>query len=538
MSLRLRRKRLKKLLLAVLLFGALGIAQAQTPDNRYCGAGNVWTGGISDGPAALPQSCLNTASVNTPSPGSVIPVVGSLLTAYNAAQCGDTLVVPHGTVYSVPPAVTFAAKGCDDQHWITIKSDGTLPAEGVRVSPKDEPQMFKFVLKGSATVAVQGDHIRFIGMEAAMDPTGGATTNLLSIQGGNHIIVDRSYFHGLPGNKESRRGMGINGGTYIGVVESWFEEFHCIAVTGSCSDAQAILLADTTLPEGTIAIKNNYLVGAAETILAGGSQQGATVPSDVEIRRNTMTKPMNWNPSDPSFIGPQKYIVKNLFELKNAQRVLFEGNQLSNCWGGFSQVGWASVFTPRGTWASVQDITYRYNVAKHVGAGWQIAASKAGDNGVDSAAAQRFSFHDNEIDDIDNVHYNGSGWSLQITSGLDTNPPLNNVLIDHNLIHGDPDKTLLIVGANPANPKLPFNITITSNVFEVGKFPVWSMGGTNGVCASKNQPLTTFNQCWNPYTFTGNTLLLEDNKMWPWPDGNDLVLGGFSRLNERSKAMQ
>ena len=39
--------------------------------------------------------------------------------------------------------------------------------------------------------------------------------------------------------------------------------------------------------------------------------------------------------------APRPLADKNLFELKNAQRVLFEGNILENSWGGFSQRGFA-----------------------------------------------------------------------------------------------------------------------------------------------------------------------------------------------------
>ena len=63
-----------------------------------------------------------------------------------------------------------------------------------------------------------------------------------------------------------------------------------------------------------------------------------------------MYKPLTWKPDQPGFVGGtsgRPFIVKNLFELKNAQRVLFEGNILENTWGGFSQKGFAIVLTPK-----------------------------------------------------------------------------------------------------------------------------------------------------------------------------------------------
>lgn len=500
-------------------------------DNRYCPAG-VWTGGASDGPAALPQQCLNTSIASTPSPGAVTPAgttATSLMAAYAAAQCGDTLVVPHGTVLTFNyNQMTFPAKGCDNQHWITIKSDGLLPAEGTRVNPAYAPQMFKIVVKGSNTVNIPGDHIRWIGVELAPDTTGSPVVSYFTLLNGKYQVFDRLYLHGVPGF-EVRRGIMLTGSSFVGVVESYFSDFHCIAVTGTCTDSQTIAAGDGSVPGGVWSIKDNYLEAAGENILFGGTENGSVIWSDIEIRANTITKQVCWNPVEPCWTGPAQYVVKNLFELKNAQRLLFEGNTLSYNWGGFSQVGEASVFTPRGTWAAVQDITYRYNTIAHVGSGWQIGASQfqlPSGAYVDSVALQRLSFHDNTISDVDAVHYAGSGWTWQLTSGFTVNAPLNNVFIARNVISGDPNHTLLIVGESPTNPVKPFNITITNNVVNAGIYPVWSQGGVNGVCSVKNQPLTTFTTCWTNWTFAGNTVIIQDRGGWAayqWPAGNTLV---------------
>ena len=86
------------------------------------------------------------------------------------------------------------------------------------------------------------------------------------------------------------------------------------------------------------------------------------VPSDIEFRRNHCFKPLSWNPLDPSYAG-RHWTVKNIFELKNARRVLVEGNMLENNWAD-GQSGAAVLFTPRnqeGTapWSAVQDVTFR-----------------------------------------------------------------------------------------------------------------------------------------------------------------------------------
>jgi hypothetical protein len=67
-----------------------------------------------------------------------------------------------------------------------------------------------------------------------------------------------------------------------------------------------------SVTETTEKIVNNWLEGAAETI-------------EVEIRLNVMMKPLQWNPSDPTYgglIGGGMVVVKNLFEYKNGARIL------------------------------------------------------------------------------------------------------------------------------------------------------------------------------------------------------------------------
>src|ERR1700691_1079065 len=68
--------------------------------------------------------------------------------------------------------------------------------------------------------------------------------------------------------------------------------------------------------------------------------------ADIEIRCNHLFKPMFWMQGQPGFKAPA-FIVKNHFELKNAQRVLFDSNILDDNWGGFSQHGYSILLTPK-----------------------------------------------------------------------------------------------------------------------------------------------------------------------------------------------
>ena len=112
-------------------------------------------------------------------------------------------------------------------------------------------------------------------------------------------------------------------------------------------------------------------------------------------------------------------MVKNLFELKNAQRVLFDSNIMENTWGGFSQAGFAILLTPENRLnlfpiCRVTDITIRYNYISHMGAGMQLG------NGTDDGALPlnggRYSIHDDVFDDINGTTYKGP--SLYLFSGI------------------------------------------------------------------------------------------------------------------------
>jgi hypothetical protein len=84
--------------------------------------------------------------------------------------------------------------------------------------------------------------------------------------------------------------------------------------------------------------------------------------------------------------------VKNHFELKNAQRVLLDSNVLEDTWGGFSQVGYSVLITPKNQGClgdenvcplcQVTDVTVRYVTISHVAGAFQIANALERPDGV------------------------------------------------------------------------------------------------------------------------------------------------------------
>lgn len=276
-------------------------------------------------------------------------------------------------------------------------------------------------------------------------------------------------------------------------------------------------------PMGPYKIVNNFLEAAGENIIFGGAG-GSLVPADIEIRRNHMFKPMIWLKGQPGFVGGASgspFVVKNLFELKNAERLLFEANILENAWGGFSQRGWGVVLTPRGSWAAVQDITIRFNTISHVGAGMQLCATKNLENGVmvDSLAAQRWSIHDVVIDDVDATRFNGSGNLFQLGTGF-SNKFFNSISINHVTGFPDANHGVLSLGGATNLPKA-YNMDLTNNLLIAGKYIVWSTGTANA-CAVSGNPMASFNACWTSYSAGPNVLIGVNTNTAAanWPSGN------------------
>jgi hypothetical protein len=538
----------------VLIFMVLSAAVAAaaappTGENAYCGKGDVAQFGAKDGPADLPKACYYTGLDGTPSPGKQIRVGAKedLAGAIDSAKCGDTLFLPAGATYEVS---SLPSKKCDEQHYVAIRTDtpdANLPPESTRISPAwagiaslpgrppfAQPKGGAAKLMATIEVktpsgAVIGDHLRFIGIEW----TSRADSNvnrLISTEHGNHIIFDRNYIHPAEG-AEIAHGIGMSEGShFIGVVNSYISGFNCIARSGKCTDATALGGAHSDEPFGTFKIYNNFLEASGENILFGGAPS-KNVPTDIEIRRNHMFRPMIWKEGEPGYTPSPKgdpYIVKNNFELKSAIRVLVEANLLENSWGGFSQRGFSMLLSARSQASAcpvcrVNDITLRYNRIRNAAGVFQISNSAAGKGKGHAADGGIYSIHDIVADDIHGEEYRGGGVFLVLLSG---GPPVHDLQIDHVTSFG-PGVLASILNKEGAD-KIK-NFSITNSVFAVGsggrrRPPIASAGGGRDSCAQSNQKLgaeAVLQACFDPYRFDHNLIITDDRG--GWPGGNMLV---------------
>jgi hypothetical protein len=516
----------------ILVLGSM-VAPAQVP-----------AGAKFDGPAELPRLYMNSKLSDTPSPGESLLVKNAeeLQSALESVRCGETIRLQAGAEFAGD--FKFAARECDEARWITIRTsakDSDLPAEGNRItpcfagvaslpgrpeypcsSPKNVMARLIFTGKSGQPMTIQegANHYRFLGLEITREANGAVIYNLVSMKAkADHLVFDRDWIHGTA-QDETTRGIALGRSTYVAVVDSYFTDFHCVAVTGACLDAQAISGGLGDDPMGPYKIVNNFLEASGENIMFGGGP--ATLnPADIEIRRNHLFKPLTWRPGSPGFVGGlsgRPFIVKNLFELKNAQRVLFEGNILENCWSGFSQAGFAILITPKNQSnrcpnCRTTDITIRFDRVSHIASGLVMGTGLSDAGGAASGGA-RYSIHDVIFDDLDGKAYGGFGALFQVTSDQ---PALRDVSISH--ITGFASRALFIMGVNLDHEKI-INFNFTNNLVGVGSDDIVSTGGGMKNCAFQPRvhgPEEILKTCFASFNFASDAFIGSAGR---WPKGN------------------
>jgi biofilm PGA synthesis N-glycosyltransferase PgaC len=346
---------------------------------------------------------------------------GDLQRAIDEAKGGDRIELEPRATYEGP----FRLKAKDGDQWIVITSSAAPPRPGRHVQPSDAARMPKLV--SSADFVVSADpgahHYRFVALEFA--PKTGSFVNTLIQLGDNgtspdmvphHLIVDRCYVHG-DARIGGRRGIALNAAN-AAVIDSYLSDFKEVG-----ADSQAV--SGWSGP-GPFRIAGNYLEAAGENIMFGGADPKIPdlVPADIEIVHNHLAKPLGWKKGHATFEGVE-WTVKNLFELKNARRVLVDGNLLEHNWPQ-AQNGFAILFTVRNQdggapWSTIEDVTFTNNLVRHVAAGINMLGR---DDNNPSQQARRIAVRNNLFLDVGGEW--GNGRLFQLLDGT------SGVTFDHN----------------------------------------------------------------------------------------------------------
>ncbi|MGH9372117.1 MAG: hypothetical protein ACRD15_11360 [Vicinamibacterales bacterium] len=372
---------------------------------------------------ALPATLQIYAPATERGAAITVSAGSDLQSALDNASPGDVITLPPGATFSG----NFVLPRKSGDRYITLRtasSDG-LPSPGGRVSPEQSAQLAKIRSPNRAPAirtAPGAHHWRLVLLEVG--PTAGGVGDIVVLgnatvaqsgtDGGPHdLIIDRCYIHGDP-ERGQKRGIALNSASTI-IIGSYISD-----IKSRGQDTQAI--GGWSGP-GPFRIENNYLEASGENFMLGGGQPAVhgLVPSDVVFRRNHVAKPAAWRS------GP--WAVKNLFELKNARRVLVEGNLFENNWVD-AQPGYAIVLTPRGErgaapWSTVEDVTFQYNIIRNTAAVFNLLGK---DDAGESGRLSRLRIANNLIYGVDRAKWGGNGVFLQIGEA-----PAE-VVVEHNTI--------------------------------------------------------------------------------------------------------
>ena len=347
----------------------------------------------------------------------------NLQVALDSAAPGDIIELPPGSTF----VGNFVLPAKSGSSYITLRTSPSedLPKANERITPELSGRLAKLQSANgnpALRTAPGAHHWKLVLLELGPNQAGAGDILQLGDGGSaqssldrvpSELIVDRCYIHGDP-TRGQKRGIALNSASTT-VIGSYISD-----IKSTSQDAQAI--AGWNGP-GPYMIENNYLEASGENFMLGGATPGinGVVPSDVTFRRNHVTRPASWRTG--------AWSVKNLFELKNARRVLVEGNLFETHWQG-AQPGYAIVFTPRGEggaapWAVVEDVTFRYNVVRNVAAVFNFLAR---DNNGASGPLRRVRIVDNLFYAVDRNAWGGNGVFMQIGEG-----PAE-IAVEHNTI--------------------------------------------------------------------------------------------------------
>ena len=318
--------------------------------------------------------------------------------ALNAAQPGDEIVLAAGARFvgnfqlPVKPAGPV----------ITIRSSATLPAR--RLTAADASLLPKIA---SATVepalsAIGTANWRLDGLQ--FESTRDGMYNIVYLQDATNIYMDRLLIIG--GAQGQRRAI-MGNGRQITLTRS-----HIANIWRTGEESQAFCAWDGG---GPYTLTDNYLEAASQGAMFGGanSKSADRVPADILVANNHFSKRLEWK--------GQPRVVKNIFELKSAKRVVVRNNLFERNWSD-GQNGYAILFTVRNDeggapWSVIEDVVFEQNIVRDTENGINILGY---DGYQPSGRATRLTIQNNLV--------LATGTFMQVGSEVGT------LTVDHNTV--------------------------------------------------------------------------------------------------------
>jgi hypothetical protein len=435
-----------------------------------------------------------------------------LQSALKSARFGDTIVLEAGAIFVGPVTLPFKGAGSGtDADYITIRTSdmSAIARDGERIKPEIHAHALPKIVAPNEKAALVTEpgahHYKFVGVEFTPAQNATYVYNVVELgssdytstaQFPHHLIFDRCYIHSS-GLNRARRGFALNS------AETSIINSHVSGFAGASDETQAI--AGWNGP-GPLHIVNNYLEGAGEVILIGGGDPSIAnlVPSDIEIRRNFLRKPKEW-------LG--RAGVKGTLELKNARRVLIEGNLIES-----EILTTAIVLTVRNQggkapWSVIEDVVIENNVVRHASSGINILGN---DNEHHSQEAKRIRIANNLLTDIVANDRSNIPYFLQVNGG-------RQITVEHNTVQ-QAGNVITAYGL-PSR-----NFVFRDNIVQLNQYGIVCLAEGSD-CGAENM----FCNCFPGAIFKGNVfadnlgIAANDRLPEKYPSGNYFA-GSYQRI--------
>jgi hypothetical protein len=283
----------------------------------------------------------------------------------------------------------------------------------------------------------------------------------------NHLFKPLAWRNAIlsaPGGVRASAGTG-------GSLAAGKHYFRVVAVMASASttaeSAPSSEVSATVVANGRVTVSWSGVSGADKYRV----YRGTTAGGQSKYLETTSTSFAYSGSSEQAGSPPSsgtKWVVKNHFELKNAQRVTVEGNVLENNWAA-GQAGYSIMLTPRNSgsapWTRVQNVTFTNNIIRHVAAVVNITGY---DDSDPSGRTEHITFRNNLFEDVNVSTYGTYAKALLVGNGAAY------LVFDRNTIIHTNDSVLHAYGA--AMPGLVY----TNNLSQHRKYGIMGDGASPG----------------------------------------------------------
>jgi hypothetical protein len=322
---------------------------------------------------------------------------------------------------------------------------------------------------GAGPFTIENNYLEAAGENVLFGGADPAVTNLVPsdiVLRRNHLykpLTWRDAILSVPASPRATAGSG-------GALSSGTHYFRVVALmatgTRTANSAPSAEVKAAVSSGGSVAVSWSKVSGADKYRVFRGTSAGGQTKY-VDTTGSSLTYTGSGELSGTPASSGTKWVVKNILELKNAQRVTVDGNVLENSWSA-GQYGYAIVLTPRNSgkapWTRVQDVTFTNNIVRHVAGVLNLAGF---DDSDPTLRTERITFRNNLFADVNHTVYGTNAKALLVGGGA------ADLVFDANTIIHTNSAVLYAYG--DAMPGLVY----TNNVSQHHRYGI--MGGSSSI---------------------------------------------------------